>query len=374
MSFEIIEKLEYGKLATFIPNKNLPIYNWFYFKEGFSRDLAVELFRMFNLRKGSWVMDPFCGSGTTLLAGKEKGINSIGFDVLPISVFVSIVKTRDYNIEKLERISKEILKIKFVKQKFSISKNVKKYFSPYTLEDIIFFKRLILSLENPERDFFLLALINASMKCSYAFKDGGFVKVRAKNVPPLRQMFRRQIKKMIKDLKEFEVQKCKVIVEERDARTIDVEDSVDAIITSPPYLNKIEYQNVYKIEHELFFGRKSSTTIRSFIGTIKEKDEEFGHIDKIVKEEQAKRYFKDMYIVIENLYRALKKGGWVGMVVGNGCFPSSVIESDIILSKIAEEIGFTVKKVIVLNKRFCTTPSRRKIGTARESLLIWVKE
>ena len=46
-------------------------------------------------------MDPFCGGGTTLLACKELGINSNGFDILPFSVFLSNVKTREYNLEKL---------------------------------------------------------------------------------------------------------------------------------------------------------------------------------------------------------------------------------------------------------------------------------
>ena len=82
-------KPDLAELATFVPNKKTPIYNWFYYKEGFSKELVELLINDFRLHKGQLVLDPFCGSGTTLLACKQNNINSIGFDVLPISIFAS---------------------------------------------------------------------------------------------------------------------------------------------------------------------------------------------------------------------------------------------------------------------------------------------
>ena len=102
-----------GNLATFLPNKKEPVYNWFYFEEGFSKGLVFRLLEEFNIEKNSVVLDPFCGSGTTLLACKQKGIDSIGLDVMPVCVFSSIVKTRDYNIEELREYSRDIFSRKF---------------------------------------------------------------------------------------------------------------------------------------------------------------------------------------------------------------------------------------------------------------------
>ena len=96
------EKPEWGSLATYIPNKKLPVYNWFYYKEGYGRDLVFRLIEKFGLKKGDNVLDPFCGVGTTLLACRQKGIRSIGFDVQPPAVFASLVKVRDYDIKALE--------------------------------------------------------------------------------------------------------------------------------------------------------------------------------------------------------------------------------------------------------------------------------
>src|SRR3989338_3406665 len=78
-----------------------PIYNWHSFKHSYSKALVDSLVKEFELKKGAWVMDPFCGGGTTLLACKESGINSKGFDILPFSVFLGNVKTREYDLAKL---------------------------------------------------------------------------------------------------------------------------------------------------------------------------------------------------------------------------------------------------------------------------------
>ncbi|UCD02785.1 MAG: hypothetical protein JSV63_03305 [Candidatus Aenigmatarchaeota archaeon] len=93
------EKPGWGSLATFIPNKKLPIYNWFYYKEGYSRDLVFRLIDRFRIGHGDTVLDPFCGVGTTMLACKQKGIRSIGFDVQPPAIFSSMVKTSDYYLK-----------------------------------------------------------------------------------------------------------------------------------------------------------------------------------------------------------------------------------------------------------------------------------
>ena len=382
MTFKIKEKVEFGRLATFIPNKQLPVYNWFYFKEGFSKELVFKLVDMFNLKGGDWLLDPFCGCGTTNLACKQLGINSIGFDTLPVSIFVSKVKTTDYEISQLKKSVKEFLKIKFRKPYVNVSNNVKCAFSRFVLEDIIIFKDEIMKIkDNDTRNFLLLGLMNSAMKCSYAFKDGSIIKLKTKSVPPLRDMLRRQLYKMIHDLEYFETKPCSAIIDYCDARKLKLDDnSIDAIITSPPYLNKIEYTRIYEIEQELFLPKEKTTGIRSFIG-LREKnlEKDFSEIDIFFDSPDntpltAKAYIEDMLQVIKEMYRVCKPGTRVAIVVGNACFPTGVVDVDIILSNIAEKIGFHASQILVLNKRVCTTPSRRKVGIMRESLLMWEKQ
>jgi hypothetical protein len=102
-AFRMEEKLEFGPLATFMPNKARPVYNWLYYKEGFSRELVIKLLNMFSPDRKDWVLDPFCGVGTTLLACLESGVNSVGFDVHPLSVFASRVKLAEYDLKAFAR-------------------------------------------------------------------------------------------------------------------------------------------------------------------------------------------------------------------------------------------------------------------------------
>jgi len=357
----LCEKLSWGKYATFVPNKKEPVYNWIYYKEGFSRTLALELLKMFS-PKGK-VLDPFCGVGTTLLACKEKDLDSIGYDVLPISIFASYVKTRNYDAQKLKDSLNFLLKQKYCTPDIpQLPAIMKKGFSHHTLNDIFFFLDILKNLEQKEQTFFLLALINTAMKLSYIWKDGAVLKIKKKPTPSFRKMFSRISSRMISDLSKLHFTEKEPVVEQQDARMMKLRDEITAVITSPPYLNNIDYTNVYEIENFLIKG-VIEPGIRSYIG--------FGSgYDLSLAEKQ---YFKDMDMFFSSLYNACKHGADIGVVVGNA-YMQEVIESDIILSWLAEKKGFAIKKIYVLNKRFALQNRTKKKGTLRESLIIMRKD
>ncbi len=371
----IEERWDWGRLVTFIPNKHLPVYSWFYFKEGFSRDFVHLMIDLFKLNDGAVVLDPFVGSGTTLLACKERGIDAVGVDAAPLAVFVSQVKTADYNIRELKTIARQIFEKKFERQDLNrVSKFTRQFFSKPSLEDILFFREEVRKIPDPvARNFFTLALMNAAMKVSYAYKDGAVLRVVKKPVPPFRKFFKRIVKKMIKDLVKISFKPCSIEVYLGDARKMDfLENEVfDAVITSPPYLNKIEYTRVYAIEYELFFEDVKLDPIRSYIGlSPKSVVDQFPELHL---PEAAKAYFYDMKLALIEMYRVLKSGGKAAIVVAGGVFPDRVVESDILLAELSERVGFNVDRLIAVNKRVATTRRVIKIGEARESILILSK-
>ena len=91
------DRLEWGKLATFVPNKDTPVYNWFYYKEGFARELVLKCLESFGVKKGM-VLDPFCGSGTTCVAAKKLGRRYIGIE--DNEKYCRIARNRVANTEK----------------------------------------------------------------------------------------------------------------------------------------------------------------------------------------------------------------------------------------------------------------------------------
>jgi len=346
------DKSEWGPLATFVPNKKLPVYNWIYYKEGFSRNLVLNFFDRFELKPGQTILDPFCGSGTTLLACKERGVDSVGVDSLPLAVLASRVKTRDWDNVELRDAAKDLFDTEFrkVKTRFPFSR----YFNKHVLEDILLFREEIDKIRAGVRDFFLLSLITSAMRASWVWKDGTMLKVKKHPVPPFRKFFKKRVMKMIKESERFKGG-GKVKVELADPRSLPVQDnSIDGVITSPPYLNQIDYSRVYAVENWFLEGHKLS----HYIGTGREKG-----------------YFKDMDLSLKELFRVCKPGARVGIVVGNAYFPREdrIVDSDVLLADVGEEMGFKAKEILVLNKRFALQRRTIKKGVLRESLIILEK-
>lgn len=377
--FKIIENFKLGELATFVPNKKIPRYDWFYYKEGFARDLVFLLIDEFGLNEGNLVLDPFNGSGTTILACKEKGIDAIGIDVSQLAVFASNVKCADHEIDKMKEAAKKLLKAKFRKPDTGWVKLdiVRRAFSKYALEDIVFFKEYIETMDEEKKikDFLKLALINASTKCTYAMKSGGSIRIdKKRHMPPFRIMLKKVLWNMIKDVEASKLHNSNAEALFGDARKLtSIQDNtIDAIITSPPYLNKIEYTNVYAIETYLFFDRNmGKPAIRSFIGDVAEAEDVFNGKYKLPVE--AHPYFRDMKKALEEMFRVLKPKGKAAIVVGNGCFPDGVVESDILLAEIAEQIGFKVDRIEVVRKIWCMKNRTEKVGLMNESIILLEK-
>ncbi len=366
---KVEERLEWKDLATFVPNKTLPIYNWFYYKEGFAKQLVEELIKMFSLRQGDTVLDPFCGSGTTLVACSQNGINAVGLDVLPTAIFASSVKAAKYDPEQLREEAKVLFRRRFRRLEWEFPKIMRTMINKYALEDIAFFSDTMDGFQN--KDFFTLALLNASIKVSYAWKDGGVIKIKKHPTPPLRKLFQRTVYRMIKDVEtdnmerataqnDVPVSRGHVRVTQCDAREMIVDDeSVDAVITSPPYLNNIDYTKLYAIE-DYFMEMRRVPSLRSFMG-VRE------------KEEKKEAYFDDMEQVLREMHRVLKPNGRAAIVVGNA-YIDGEIESDFLISFMAHKAGFSVEKILVLNKRFALENRTEKKGVLRESLIVLKKQ
>ncbi len=71
---------------------NGEVHNWYRIILGYSDHLVSQLIDQFKVREGDWVLDPFCGSGTTLVECLKRGINAVGIDANPSSCFAARVK------------------------------------------------------------------------------------------------------------------------------------------------------------------------------------------------------------------------------------------------------------------------------------------
>lgn len=369
------ERYDLGKLVTFEPNKRLPIYSWFRFKEAFSRNFVALMLDQFDIREGDCVLDPFCGVGTTLLAAKERGVNAVGIDAHPVFAFVSRAKTHNYNPEILQESKREFFSKKFEKPHFEETNPLlRKAFSRYALEDIFFFRSEIGEIKDRIlRDFLVLALVVSAMRISFAVKDGAVIRFYKREHPPLKRVFKATVKRFIRHLRKAEFKPCEIVVRQGDARQLKFleSESFDAVVTSPPYLNKLEYTRAFNVEEALLKELIGIEPTKSYLGTSSEKGRAV--FPKLRLPPIAEAYFSDMHSCLKEMHRVLRKDGKAALVVGQGVFPRGVIESDVLIAKLAEKTGFKAKRRLIVNRRVATRGRTVKIGVALESILLLVR-
>ncbi len=381
---KIVENYSIGKIVTFVPNKRLPVYNWLYYKEGFSRQFMEYAFTKLKVSQDNIVLDPFLGSGTSALYCKERGNVFYGMDVNEVALFASKVKVRNYNIDELKKYSKELVKKPpkdyYIHAKDEIAgielKIIKKAFPLPVLEEILAYKKRFMEIEDKKiRDFLLLALMNTSTITTYAEKHGGSIRInKSRKFPPVRKVLKSIVKKMVSDLEKikFNGKEKDIHIFKEDARVMNAieENSIDVLITSPPYLNKIEYTNVYAIEQYLFLDRTiSKPAVRSYIGEVIDEREDVFE-GKYPMNSISRAYFKDMYKVVKNLDRVMKPDSKGAIVIGNGCFPNGVVESDKLLAELLEKEGFKVNEIERVNVRWCMRNRVVKVDRMHESI-VW---
>ena len=409
MSTRIIDKVNLGPIISPRNNQNIPIHNWYSFKHGFSRELAVHLIKNFGLSEGACVLDPFCGGGTTLLTCKELGINARGFDILPFSVFLSRVKIGDYEydelLEQLDSFKKKEIHGSLPQEGLPDIPLIKKAFSPAVELALITLKARIDSISAPQlRQLSNLAFLSILESVSNTSKSGGFLRIVKRDVSPtlIEELFFAKISTMLNDVKENnefdKKRKVSIKVEVGDARKLITRRKFDAVITSPPYPNRHDYSRIYSLEMIFDFVSTNQElknirydSIRSHVEARK-KHEALSYrkptiIDTLIKDmktnglnnlqitDMVEGYFEDMYLALSEIHRCLRKGGKVGMVISNVRFAGVNILVDEILSEIGEQVGLAPEEIWAVRYKGNSSQQMKNYERkpSRESIIIWGK-
>lgn len=368
-------------IVTFQDNKKFPIYSWFPYKQGFSHLLVKRIIKNEINVNDPIIYDPFLGSGTTALATIEMGYKANGSEQLPLCVFITKAKIAALRLEPNSILSaaNDIISMK---KKWNIKWPdiimVKKAI-PQEIQDTLMDYRL--SIENSNysddlKDTLLLALVSSVEKCSYIKKDGGFPRiVLDKKIEGVKDVFLRNCTKFKDDLIEYHKNElCNASnifdysnIKVSDARQVVIEnESVDYVITSPPYLNKTDYTRVYALEMCLLFITEFSQIrdlrYKSFCGHVEAKPVMPRHnlpasiMSKVNELTTAKLtnprhpvmaegYFQDLYYCLLDNYRYTKPNAGAAWVVWNSRLSGIHFPVDVLLAELAESVGFRVDKI-----------------------------
>lgn len=397
---------EYGRLVSPAGDRNTPVYNWHAFKHSYSRELVKKLVSEFGLQKGSWVLDPFCGGGTTLLACKELGINSIGFDILPFSVFLTNTKTRTYDPDTLKKyLARFDGGNKYIAKSVSLPdiEIINKAFSNDVKQKLLYLKHQINRIQDVEtRNFYMLGLLGILESVSNTEKAGGFLRIVERDVSAREVIpkFLAKIEKMIADVEVFnealQYTNITSFADLADSRKFSSSKKFDAIITSPPYPNRHDYTRIYGLEMIFDFVKSNDElkqirydTLRSHVEARKrfeskgyEKPAIVGRIVARVKKagvnnskvpEMIEGYFEDMFLSLAQMQKHLKKGGKIALVVSNVRFGGVNIPVDRILGQVGEQAGLHTEAILTARYRGNSAQQMGKFKRkpSRESIVIW---
>jgi len=254
-----------SRTSTFVDNMQLPIHRWFRYSAGFSAQWVKEVVRDLAHSNSITLFDPFVGSGTTVLAGEECGIKSFGIEAHPFVVRVAKAKLLwDEDVNAFRNFAMDVLQYaqSLADAPKSYPKLIHKCYSEDALNELDKLRRAWLHKNDGSAvsELTWLALVGILRTTSSAgTAPWQYVLPRKAKKEPMRpyEAFVGQIRMMVQDMLYFQsvVKERKGEIFEDDARTCSKieDDSVDLIITSPPYTNNYDYADATRLEMS-FFG------------------------------------------------------------------------------------------------------------------------
>ncbi|MEZ3433971.1 MAG: site-specific DNA-methyltransferase [Lachnospiraceae bacterium] len=388
-----------------VKNIDAPVHDWYRFVLSFPPHLVQEYIEKFGIEHGNIVLDPFCGTGTTNVECKKRGIVSIGIEANPITCFASSTKCNweadtFLMYQEAEQIAYQAaclidhcVELRYLteEQNKLILKNS---ISEKPLSQALILRDAILAAHSRYEGYFLLALAKNIVYSYSNLKFGPEVGISRKKIYDVDvvPLWLHQILIMQKDIRQYSFQNdVSSFIINGDARSISslpIRKKVDFIITSPPYPNEKDYSRTTRLESVLlgFINSKEQLRsvkkqfIRSNTKNVYKTDNDSQYVANIssitalsqsIEERRialnktsgfeklyssvVKLYFGGMAKHFQELKSVLAKNARLAYVVGDQASYFKIpIRTAELLAEVAENEGYEVEGIEPFRKRYAT--------------------
>lgn len=274
-----------GNLKNDVKALDAPVHRWWRFVLAFPPQLVAQYLDEFGCSGPDCVvLDPFSGTGTTLVEAKRRGCRAVGMEALDFCYLASNVKTTwDLSLKQLQRTAKGLLEViaaEFARYGFFCAGQSlfqeyendpqpvecplrlpsdqagllgKGYVSPRPLQKLLVIQKHVFGLlPGNIADFFKLALGSVAIPASNVGFGPEIYRKKAKEDEDVWALFSDQVEMMLSDLAEVQRQPYGPSeVYHHDSRDLAPLRGlkIDAVITSPPYPNEKNYSRITRIEN-----------------------------------------------------------------------------------------------------------------------------
>jgi DNA modification methylase len=368
-------------------------------------------------KKGATVLDPMCGSGTVVLEAYLRSRAAVGIDIDPIARLITKVKTTPIDTSVLNeardwllgRLMQNLSDSRYCPEipEFNYRDNWFRDFVLHELgvirEAIRQFRESSLAVALPSNsafavhDFFMVVFSSIIRDVSNADPHCTRTVIRQKMQKRIEhgetsEKFRETLEQQSKGMqalftitKDWDLE-VPVLPESNATATGLESESVDLAVTSPPYINAVDYPRTHQLEmywlglHE---EGPLSNMKRKYIGTETVYKDEYDELrvsgldslDPILKKIYTVdprrsyivfKFFEDMKEQLKETSRVLRPGGHYCVAIGNNVIRGNVVESHKILAEIAatEDVGFEVEKTFFSGviRHFIKIPRKERMS------------
>lgn len=347
-----------------------------------------------RLETGSVVLDPMMGSGTVVRFAAQYGHHASGRDVDPLAVLMTKVWTTPTNPRRLREAAQELVDAAWQLPADTLvlpwidddpeTRAFVGYWFAYPQQDALRrLSYLLATLDTAESDALRLALSKIIIT-----KDQGASLARDVSHSRPHRAFTRNSYLVYDGFLQAAHRLARRLEREPppgntdpalgDARALDLADSsVDAVITSPPYLNAIDYLRGHRLAlvwlgHQLGALR----TIRAeSIGAERaprpEADTELAawvmrcmKLDGLLPQREhrmVERYILDLSAMLSEIHRVLRPGGRAVFVIGNSSIRGVFVKNSLAISTLAKRLGLRQlgcwERVLPPSRRYLPPPT-----------------